>query len=66
MKLEISHRWEEESIDSKIEWFLQKSPDQRLFEAFQDTAFIQQLIRFEPPDDRSTFKTFKILERPRG
>ncbi len=66
MKFEVSHKWEDESIESKMEWFLQKSPEERLLEAFQDTLFVQQLRMFELPDDRSSFKTYKIVERPRS
>ena len=62
----ISHSFEDESLEAKARWFLQKPLDERLREAFEGMVLIQKLSRFEPPDDRSTFKTFRVLERPRG
>ena len=66
MKLEVSHSWEEETMEAKIKWFLQKTPEQRLLEAFKDTSFMQKWIQFELPDDRSSFKTYQILERSKS
>jgi len=65
MKYGISHSFKEESLEAKAKWFLQKPIEERLREAFEDMIFVQKLQKFEPPDDRKTFKTFRVLEQKR-
>ena len=62
MKRGISHSFEDESLEEKARWFQEKPVEDRLREALEDMSTIQQLIQYEPPDDRSTFKTFRILK----
>jgi hypothetical protein len=66
MEYGISHDFAEESLEAKARWFLQKPIAERAREAFESMALIQQLQRFELPDDRSTFKTFRVLELPKS
>ena len=66
MKYGISHSFEDESLEAKIDWYLQFSPNERMRDALEWLAFVGQLMKYEPPDDRSTFTTVQVLERPRG
>lgn len=63
MEYGISHSFEDESLEAKARWFQQKPIEVRLREALEDMATIHQLIQYEPPDDRPTFKTVRVLER---
>ena len=63
MEYGISHSFADESLEAKARWFMQKPLEERLLEALGEMAFINKLMQFEPPDDRSTFKTFRILEQ---
>lgn len=65
MNVSISHDFEEESLEAKTEWFLQKTIQERLAEAFADMEFVTQLNP-NLPDDHSTFKTIRILEPKQG
>ena len=62
----ISHSFEDESLEAKARWFLEKSLEERLFEALQGVELVRQLTQFEQPDDRSTFKTVRVLESKQG
>lgn len=66
MEYGISHSFEDESLESKARWFLEKSQEERLIEALEGIEFVRQLMRFEIPDDRSTYKTFRVLELPKS
>lgn len=66
MKYGISHSFEDESLEEKAKWFMQKSIEDRLREAFEGMVLYQKLKKFEPPDDRRTFKTVRVLERKAG
>ncbi|MBI4366500.1 MAG: hypothetical protein HY543_06750 [Deltaproteobacteria bacterium] len=66
MKYGISHSFEDESLEAKAEWFMQKPLEERLYEAFESNILYRELCKFEPPDDRTTFTSFQILERPKG
>jgi hypothetical protein len=67
MKFGISHdREAEETLEAKARWFLQKPQAERLREALEDIVLLEQMRRFEPPDDRSSFTTVRVLERPSG
>lgn len=59
----VSHSFEEETLEAKARWFLQKPIEERLREAFEGMVLVNKLQKFEPPDDRSTFKTVRVLER---
>lgn len=61
----ISHSFEDETLESKVRWFLEKSIEQRLREAFEGIEFVRKFQQLELPDDRSTFKTIRILEPKR-
>lgn len=63
MEYGISHSFEEETLEAKAKWFLQKPIEERLREALEGIVLINCLRQFEPPDDRSTFKTVRILEQ---
>lgn len=63
MEYGISHSFEEETLEAKAKWFQQKPMEERLREALEDMVTTQQLMQFEPPDDRPTFKTVRILKR---
>ncbi|GEM_PF-4158397 len=65
MEYGISHSFEDESLESKARWFLEKPIEERLRGVFEDMIFIQKILQFELPDDRSTYKTVRILELPR-
>lgn len=62
----ISHSFEEETLEAKAKWFLQKPLEERLREALESIVLVNQLRQFEPTDDRSTFKTVRILEQKKG
>lgn len=62
MKYSVSHDFKDESLEAKARWFLGKPLEERLREAFEDMDFIQKISKFELPDDRKTFKTFRVLE----
>lgn len=62
MKYGISHDFKDESLEAKAEWFLLKSLPERLREALEGIVLVNKLQKFELPDDRSTFKSFQILE----
>lgn len=66
MEYGVSHSFEDESIEAKARWFMQKSLVERFRQALQDMVFINKLIQFEILDDRSTFKTFRILEQKKS
>ena len=66
MRYEISHSREEETLEAKARWFQQKSVEERLREALEGMVLVQKLQQFEPPDDRSTFTTVRVLERKKG
>lgn len=59
----ISHSFEEETLEAKAAWFQEKSPEERLTEALESIDFVSALSQFEPPDDRTLFKTFRVLEQ---
>ncbi len=63
MELGISHSFEDETLEAKARWFQQKSVEERLREALEDMVTVNQLIQFEPPDDRPTLKIFRILKQ---
>ena len=63
MVIAVSHDKNEETLEAKARWFLQKPITERLREALRDTALIQKLRQFEIPDDRSAFKTIRVLEQ---
>lgn len=63
MEYGVSHCFEDETLEAKARWFQQKPLEDRLREALEDMVSVQQLTQFEPPDDRPTFKTFRVLER---
>ena len=65
MKIEVSHSRDDESLEAKARWFLEKPIEERLREAFEGIELVRKLRRFEPPDDRATFKTVRVLELPR-
>ena len=63
MKYSISHdRKKEETLEAKARWFMEKPIEERLREAFEYMVFVEKIRQFEPPDDRKTFKTFRVLE----
>ena len=66
MEYGISHSFEDESLEAKARWFQEKPLSERLREAFEGMVLVQKLRRFEPPDDRSTFKTVRLLEPKKG
>ena len=61
MEYGISHSFEDESLEAKARWFMQKPIEQRLREAFEGMILAAKLRQFEAPDDRTTFKTVRIL-----
>jgi hypothetical protein len=63
MKLAVSHSFEEETPEAKCRWFMQKPVDVRVKELFCEMTFFEKLRLVDPPDDRSSFKTFRLLER---
>ncbi|MCB1214879.1 MAG: hypothetical protein KDK66_05325 [Deltaproteobacteria bacterium] len=63
MEPSISHEFEEESLEAKMRWFLQKSMSERLRQAFQKARFIQKITKVDLPDGRSSFQSVKILEQ---
>ena len=66
MEYGISHSFEEETLEAKARWFLQKPLEERLREALEGIVLANQLKQFEPQDDRSTFKTVRVLEQKKG
>lgn len=65
MEYGISHSFEDETLEAKARWFMEKPIEERLREAFEGMILWQKLCKWEPPDDRKTFKTFRVLELPR-
>jgi hypothetical protein len=63
MKYGISHSFKDESLEVKAAWFQEKPLEERLIEALESIDFVNAILKFEPPDDRSLFKTFRVLER---
>lgn len=63
MEYGISHSFEDETLEAKARWFLEKPVEERLREALEDMAFANKLARTDIRDDRKTFKTFRVLER---
>ena len=63
MIVAVSHDKDEETLEAKARWFLQKSVTERLREALRCMVLMQKLRKFEIPDDRSAFKTFRVLEQ---
>lgn len=66
MKHEISHSFDEETLEAKARWFMQKPIEQRLREALEGIALAKQWIQFESPDDRKTFTTVRVLEQAKS
>lgn len=66
MKYGISHSFEDESIESKVEWYTQMSPNERMRDALEWLEFVRQICKVELPDDRSSFTTVQVLELPRS
>lgn len=66
MEYGISHSFEEESLEAKARWFLEKPLEDRLREAFDGMILYRGLCTSEHPDDRSSFKTVRVLEQKRG
>jgi len=66
MSYGISHSFKDESLEAKARWFMEKGVEERLLEAFVEMTFINKLKVFDPPDDRSTFKTVRVLEQRRS
>lgn len=59
----ISHSFDDETLEAKARWFLQKPMAERLRSAFESIIFLQRMKKFvEPPDDRSVFTTVRVLE----
>ena len=63
MEYGISHSFEDETLEAKTRWFLEKPLEERLIEAFEGIDFVNAIMQFELPDDKSLFKTFRILEQ---
>lgn len=63
MEYGISHSFDDESLEAKAKWFQEKSLEERLTEALEGIDLVNELIQFEPPDDRTLFKTFRVLEQ---
>lgn len=59
----ISHSFDDETLEAKARWFLEKPLEERLIEALESIDLVNALMQVEPRDDRSLFKTFRILER---
>lgn len=59
----ISHSFEEETLEAKAAWFQEKPIDERLIEALEGIDFVNAISQVERPDDRTLFKTFRILEQ---
>jgi hypothetical protein len=66
MKYTLSEGWDEETPEAKLREALEKTPAERLREAFAWMVFTEKLRQTELPDDRSTFTTVQVLERPQG
>lgn len=64
MKYGISHSFEDESIEAKIEWYMQKTPNERMRDALEWLEFVRQICKVELPDDRSSFTTVQVLKLP--
>lgn len=65
MEYGISHNRQDESLEAKARWFMEKPMEERLREAFEDMVFVGKLMKVEPPDDRTSFKTVQVLEPTR-
>lgn len=63
MKYGISHSFKDETLEAKAAWFQEKPLEERLIEALESIDLVNALLQFEPPDDRSLFKTFRVLEQ---
>jgi hypothetical protein len=63
MEYGVSHSFDDESLEAKAKWFLEKPLEERLREALESITLVKKLNQFEPPDDRSTFKTVRVLEQ---
>ena len=63
MKYGVSHSFEDETLEAKAAWFQEKPLEERLIEALESIDLVNALLQFEPPDDRSLFKTFRVLEQ---
>lgn len=68
----IAYGFEEETLEAKVAWHLTMTPNERLREAFLWLPFVDALSNAKGPnkvklsDDRSSFTTVQVLERPRG
>lgn len=65
MSYGISHSFADESLEAKIEWYLRKTPNERMKDALEWLEFTNQLCQVEWPDDRSSFTTVQVLKLPR-
>ncbi|MFH0800494.1 MAG: hypothetical protein V2A66_09990 [Pseudomonadota bacterium] len=65
MEYGVSHSFEDESLEAKARWFLEKPIEERLKEAFEGMILYRKLCKSEPPDDHQTFKTVRVLEQAR-
>lgn len=63
MEYGISHSFDDETLEAKARWFQEKSLEERLIEALESIILVNALIQFEPPDDRTLFKTVRVLEQ---
>ena len=63
MKKGVSHSFKEESLHAKAKWFMQLTVQQRFIEALEGIELVRALTIVELPDDRSLFKTVRILEQ---
>ena len=63
MEYGISHSFADESLEAKARWFLEKPIEERLLEALESIVLVQSLAQFEPPDDRTLFKTVRVLKQ---
>lgn len=62
MEYGISHSFEDETLEAKARWFQEKPIEERLIEALESIDFVNAIMQFEPPDDRTLFKTFRVLD----
>lgn len=65
MEYGVSHSFEDETLEAKARWFLEKPLEERLREALEGIILVQKMRLLNPPDDQSTFKSVRILESPR-
>lgn len=66
MEYGVSHSFEDETLEAKARWFLEKPLEERLREALEGIVLVQKMRLFDPPDDQSTFKSVRILKSPQG